>query len=98
MLSRSNISTSDGVSPFYVNSRCSNIRLSISLFFLLFGFHRMKASFSILSLLAAGSAGHTIFQELYVNGVSSGHEQGIRVVEYDGVSVLFFASYKLHQY
>lgn len=45
----------------------------------------MKAFFS-LSLLAAGSAAHTIFQEFYVNGVSAGHEQGIRVVEYDGVS------------
>ncbi|GAB7347300.1 hypothetical protein MBLNU459_g3383t1 [Dothideomycetes sp. NU459] len=43
----------------------------------------MKGFFS-LSLLAAGSAAHTIFQEFYVNGVSAGHEQGIRVVEYDG--------------
>lgn len=47
----------------------------------------MKA-FTSLALFAAGSAAHTIFQEFHVNGVSAGHQAGIRVVEYDGVGVL----------
>lgn len=42
-------------------------------------------NFFSLPLAAAGSAAHTIFQEFHVNGVSAGHEESIRVVEYDGV-------------
>ncbi|KAF9007093.1 glycoside hydrolase [Cyathus striatus] len=38
-----------------------------------------------LALLFAGSASaHTIFQEVYVNGVDQGHINGIRVPDYDG--------------
>ncbi|KAL0630703.1 hypothetical protein Q9L58_010447 [Maublancomyces gigas] len=45
----------------------------------------MKASSAILAAALAGSAAaHTIFQELYVNGVSAGHTTGIRVPSYDG--------------
>ncbi|KZV73797.1 lytic polysaccharide monooxygenase [Peniophora sp. CONT] len=41
---------------------------------------------SLLSLvaLAASSQAHTIFQEVYVNGVDQGHLNGIRVPDYDG--------------
>lgn len=46
----------------------------------------MKASSAVLAVALAGSAAaHTIFQELYVNGVSAGHTTGIRVPSYDGV-------------
>lgn len=46
----------------------------------------MKASSAIIAAALAGSAAaHTIFQELYVNGVSAGHTTGIRVPSYDGV-------------
>lgn len=46
----------------------------------------MKASTAIIAAALAGSAAaHTIFQELYVNGVSAGHTTGIRVPSYDGV-------------
>ncbi|KAF9454864.1 carbohydrate-binding module family 1 protein [Macrolepiota fuliginosa MF-IS2] len=38
---------------------------------------------SLASLLSVASA-HTIFQELWVNGVSQGHMNGIRVPDYDG--------------
>ncbi|KAJ3561749.1 hypothetical protein NP233_g10004 [Leucocoprinus birnbaumii] len=38
---------------------------------------------SLASLLSVTSA-HTIFQELYVNGVDQGHLTGIRVPDYDG--------------
>ncbi|KII90867.1 glycoside hydrolase family 61 protein [Plicaturopsis crispa FD-325 SS-3] len=38
---------------------------------------------SLLAFAASASA-HTIFQEFYVNGVSAGHEVGIRVPSYDG--------------
>ncbi|KAF5315151.1 hypothetical protein D9619_007055 [Psilocybe cf. subviscida] len=33
---------------------------------------------------ACSASAHTIFQELYVNGVSAGHMNGIRVPDYDG--------------
>ena len=38
-----------------------------------------------LVALAASTQAHTIFQELYVNGASQGHLNGIRVPDYDGV-------------
>ncbi|KAG9219621.1 hypothetical protein CCMSSC00406_0006057 [Pleurotus cornucopiae] len=41
-------------------------------------------SFAIIASLAAGAQAHSIFQELYVNGVSAGHTVGIRVPDYDG--------------
>ncbi|KAI5778032.1 glycoside hydrolase family 61 protein [Geopyxis carbonaria] len=42
-------------------------------------------SFAALALALAGSAtAHTIFQELWVSGVSQGHLKGIRVPDYDG--------------
>lgn len=34
--------------------------------------------------LAGSSSGHTIFQEIYVNGKSAGHKTGIRVPNFDG--------------
>ncbi|KAG9084476.1 hypothetical protein FS749_005205 [Ceratobasidium sp. UAMH 11750] len=37
-----------------------------------------------LALLSAPAAAHTIFQELYVNGVSAGHLKGIRYPSYNG--------------
>ncbi|KAL9711176.1 hypothetical protein Ac2012v2_005716 [Leucoagaricus gongylophorus] len=37
-----------------------------------------------LAWLASTVYAHSIFQELYVNGVSQGHLQGIRVPDYDG--------------
>ncbi|PNS21143.1 hypothetical protein CAC42_3481 [Sphaceloma murrayae] len=43
----------------------------------------MKSLLAV-SCLAASTTAHTIFQELWVNGVSQGHMQGIRTVEYDG--------------
>ncbi|PVI04323.1 lytic polysaccharide monooxygenase [Periconia macrospinosa] len=43
----------------------------------------MKSTLSALALLASASA-HTIFQELWVNGVAQGHTKGIRVPTYDG--------------
>ncbi|EOD52980.1 putative glycoside hydrolase family 61 protein [Neofusicoccum parvum UCRNP2] len=43
----------------------------------------MRSILSISALVAAASA-HTIFQELWVNGVSQGHTTGIRVPNYDG--------------
>ncbi|KAL1619644.1 hypothetical protein SLS54_006581 [Diplodia seriata] len=43
----------------------------------------MRSILSTCALVAAASA-HTIFQELYVNGVSQGHTTGIRVPNYDG--------------
>lgn len=49
----------------------------------------MRASTAIVAAALAGSAAaHTIFQELYVNGVSAGHTTGIRVPTYDGVCKL----------
>jgi hypothetical protein len=44
----------------------------------------MRSIFLTLALVASASA-HTIFQQLYVNGVSPGHQVGIRVPTYDGV-------------
>jgi cellulase len=43
----------------------------------------MKSAAALLAL-ATSACAHTIFQELYVNGVSQGHLQGIRVPDYDG--------------
>jgi lytic cellulose monooxygenase (C1-hydroxylating) len=40
--------------------------------------------FGYLLTLASGATAHTIFQELYVNGVSQGHLTGIRYPTYDG--------------
>ncbi|KAG9121200.1 hypothetical protein FRC07_002948 [Ceratobasidium sp. 392] len=37
-----------------------------------------------LALLSAPAVAHTIFQELYVNGVSAGHLKGIRYPSYNG--------------
>ncbi|KAF8195541.1 glycosyl hydrolase family 61-domain-containing protein [Pholiota molesta] len=43
------------------------------------------SSFVASAIFLAGSASaHTIFQQLYVNGVSPGHTVGIRVPSYDG--------------
>ena len=39
----------------------------------------------ILAAMALSSSAHTIFQEMYVNGVDQGHLTGIRVPDYDGV-------------
>ncbi|GLB39541.1 putative glycoside hydrolase family 61 [Lyophyllum shimeji] len=46
----------------------------------------MRASLvsAVLATLAASASAHTIFQEFYVNGVSQGHLNGIRVPDYDG--------------
>ncbi|KAF9485915.1 glycoside hydrolase family 61 protein I [Pholiota conissans] len=46
----------------------------------------MKLSNFVASavFLATSASAHTIFQELYVNGVSAGHTVGIRVPDYDG--------------
>ncbi|KAJ7166111.1 glycosyl hydrolase family 61-domain-containing protein [Mycena filopes] len=41
-------------------------------------------SLALAALIATSVHGHTIFQQLYVNGVSQGHLTGIRVVDYDG--------------
>jgi len=47
----------------------------------------MKSYLVSLSLawLLSAVAAHSIFQELYVNGVSQGHLVGVRVPDYDGV-------------
>jgi hypothetical protein len=42
-----------------------------------------------IALASTFVAGHTIFQELYVDGVSAGHLEGIRVPDYDGVCPIF---------
>jgi hypothetical protein len=47
----------------------------------------MKVSTALLAL-ASGASAHTIFQQMYVNGVSPGHQVGIRVPSYDGVRSL----------
>ncbi|CAA7261477.1 unnamed protein product [Cyclocybe aegerita] len=44
----------------------------------------MKPSIVALLLLAGSASAHTIFQELWVNGVSAGHLVGIRAPSYDG--------------
>jgi cellulase len=41
-----------------------------------------------IALAASSASAHTIFQELYVNGKSAGHLNGIRVPEYNGVREL----------
>ncbi|CAL1712872.1 unnamed protein product [Somion occarium] len=42
------------------------------------------ASLLALSTLATSAFAHTIFQQLYFNGVDQGHINGIRVPDYDG--------------
>ncbi|KAH9846115.1 glycosyl hydrolase family 61-domain-containing protein [Lenzites betulinus] len=42
------------------------------------------ASLVALAAFASSAYAHTIFQELYVNGVDQGHLTGIRVPDYDG--------------
>lgn len=48
-------------------------------------------SVPLLVWLAGAVSAHTIFQELYVNGVSQGHLQGIRMPDYDGVCFTAFS-------
>lgn len=51
---------------------------------------KMKTSASqllSLALLSGSASGHTIFQQLFVNGVDQGELTGIRAPDYDGVSV-----------
>jgi lytic cellulose monooxygenase (C1-hydroxylating) len=48
----------------------------------------MLAAALSLALASSVVSAHTIFQELYVNGVSQGSTVGIRVPDYDGVSLL----------
>ncbi|KAG8747187.1 hypothetical protein FRC12_014127 [Ceratobasidium sp. 428] len=43
-----------------------------------------QAIAATLALFSAQAAAHTIFQELWVNGVSAGHLKGIRYPTYDG--------------
>lgn len=45
----------------------------------------MFGSILALGAFATSVCGHTIFQEMYVNGVDQGHINGIRVPTYDGV-------------
>ncbi|TFK74854.1 hypothetical protein BDN72DRAFT_892857 [Pluteus cervinus] len=45
---------------------------------------KLAISFASLLFFTQAAVAHTIFQELYVNGVSQGHQQGIRVPDYDG--------------
>ncbi|OBZ71735.1 putative endo-beta-1,4-glucanase D [Grifola frondosa] len=45
---------------------------------------RTFASLLALSALVTGAFAHSIFQEMYVNGVDQGHITGIRVPDYDG--------------
>ncbi|KAK1230836.1 hypothetical protein PQX77_001307 [Marasmius sp. AFHP31] len=42
----------------------------------------MKTAFatSLVALLVGSASGHTIFQQLYINGADQGHNNGIRVV------------------
>ncbi|PVF94636.1 hypothetical protein CPB86DRAFT_633875 [Serendipita vermifera] len=47
-------------------------------------FSMLITSFLATVALVAPALGHTIFQELWVNGVSQGHLTGIRVPNYDG--------------
>ncbi|KAI0789781.1 glycosyl hydrolase family 61-domain-containing protein [Abortiporus biennis] len=46
----------------------------------------MKSAASLIAVVALASSAfaHTIFQELYFNGVDQGHINGIRVPDYDG--------------
>ncbi|KAL0569605.1 hypothetical protein V5O48_012358 [Marasmius crinis-equi] len=45
---------------------------------------RTTVAASVAALLVGYTSGHTIFQELSVNGVSQGHLTGIRVPDYNG--------------
>ncbi|EKM51116.1 glycoside hydrolase family 61 protein [Phanerochaete carnosa HHB-10118-sp] len=45
---------------------------------------RILSASVILAAMALSSSAHTIFQEVYVNGVDQGHINGIRVPSYDG--------------
>lgn len=45
----------------------------------------MLGTILALGAFATSVYGHTIFQEMYVNGVDQGHINGIRVPTYDGV-------------
>ena len=45
-----------------------------------------------LVALAASTQAHTIFQEVYVNGVDQGHMVGLRDPDYDGVSYVCASS------
>lgn len=40
----------------------------------------------VLTVFGALASAHTIFQEVYVNGVDQGHMVGLRDPDYDGVS------------
>ncbi len=44
-------------------------------------------TFTPFAWLVSSAFAHSIFQELYLNGVSQGHEVGIRVPDYDGVGI-----------
>lgn len=55
-------------------------------------FLNMKASLCSLAVLAGAASAHTIFQEVYVNGVDQGHLNGIRYPNYDGVRTIFSRS------
>jgi len=44
----------------------------------------MKSIIGSVVALAASASAHTIMQQIYVNGVSQGHINGIRVPTYDG--------------
>ncbi|KAK0455632.1 glycoside hydrolase [Desarmillaria tabescens] len=46
----------------------------------------LSAAFALASVVSVSA--HSIFQELYVNGVSAGHLEGIRVPDYDGVYII----------
>ncbi|KAH8114758.1 glycosyl hydrolase family 61-domain-containing protein [Phellopilus nigrolimitatus] len=46
--------------------------------------HFTMLSGLVLAALTLTSSAHTIFQEMYVNGVDQGHINGIRVPSYDG--------------
>ncbi|KAF8075724.1 glycosyl hydrolase family 61-domain-containing protein [Lyophyllum atratum] len=45
---------------------------------------RAALTSAVFAVLAASASAHTIFQEFYLNGVSQGHLNGIRVPDYDG--------------
>ena len=52
---------------------------------------RLFSTLLPLLTLAISVNAHAIFQELYVNGVSAGHMEGIRVPDYNGVRVSYFS-------
>ena len=53
------------------------------------GQQNMKSTTYLLSiiLLVGSASAHTIFQQLWVNGVGQGYNNGIRVPDYDGVRI-----------